>query len=94
LNKWKVSKENQKLTVGGGSGALLGSSGGLLATSGALLHVHVHATSGFGFCSESLGGLLVDAESLLYGIVGVVEEASYGLAFDLGDGMSVRTVVK
>lgn len=89
-----MSKQNQELTARGGSSALLGSSGGLLATSGALLHVHVHTTSGFGFCSESLGGLLVDAESLLYGIVGVVEETSYGLAVDLGDGMSVKTVVK
>jgi hypothetical protein len=78
-----VSKENQKLTVGGGSSALLGGSGGLLTTSGALLHVHVHTTSGLSFGDENLSSLLVDASAVLDGIKGLVEVTSNAEVVDL-----------
>ena len=77
----------KKLTVRSSSSAFLGSGSGLLAAaSSTLLHVLIHTTSGFGFFDQSLGNLLVDAEALLNGIVGFVEETGDGLTVDLCEG--------
>jgi hypothetical protein len=71
----RSERQTKKLTVRSRSSTLLGSSGGLLATSGALLHVHIHATSGFGFGDEDLSSLLENAGTVLDGIKGLVEVA-------------------
>jgi len=68
--------------VGGGGVALLGGSG-LLGNAVLVAHVGIETSFGFGLFSKSLGGLLVDTEAFLDGVVAVIEVASSSHHIDL-----------
>lgn len=72
-NSKQFESEELTLTVRSRSTAFHGGSSALLASSSALLHIHVHTASSLSLFDEFLTSLLVDAESLLDSIVGVVK---------------------